>query len=384
MPGAPGSIVDLCGTDGRFQALAQPHSSEQWRNAHAYNEQWHPAYEANSLGMFSVDANYHIPADARAVLLDSIYASASYSEPAPPAAHARLEIQDYEREGGWSFDATGRTHYVPHGRIVQLADSEDGAGSDAIVDDSRTSLDALPPDAPPPPRPMQRTVELIPNAVLDRLPYVCDASPGYAPRPPSVATPAHHDYSHSPFDFEQNLASIETGCQDIVSLHAKFAALPAPNTADLALCAQIGDALHAVRRSLQRRTQILPEQWCLRSMSCQSKYDYRLMSLKRTLRRLHALSDVSLCALSANQYERVRRLLEQHHAKLSDLAAKFNATFDRLRIRHFSSVLRNVYSEIQHHVEKQKQIKEERRTRTVRVAQLGHWKGRRPSTVAVA
>lgn len=110
----------------------------------------------NSLGLFSTDPKYS------AVAGSSIICPPRFLPPTPPAG---LEIEDYEIEGGWSFDASGRTHYVPHGGITAVDEGEENL--DVLADNSRTF--ELPPDVTPPPRPNQRPIELIPFSDLNRL-----------------------------------------------------------------------------------------------------------------------------------------------------------------------------------------------------------------------
>ncbi|KAJ6534034.1 hypothetical protein DFH09DRAFT_1284297 [Mycena vulgaris] len=380
-----GSLV--WGTDPR--ALARPKDTRTHYDEDSYRATYFPGHK-NTLGLFSADPNYSAAADS----------------PSHTPRHfqrtplARRQIQDYDIEGGWTHDVSGRTHYVPHGGIKEVDEDDDTMAYDPLAEESRTFLDEqpLPPETTPPPRPIPRTVELLPISLLDSLPPG-DTSGAYIGAPPSSSPELFHDFS---FDFndrpttpatpssptiltqsqelnivEQNLVSIMTGSLDIVSLHATFGALPVPLDADLALCDQLSEALNAVQKSLKRRADIPPEEWRLRSVSCQRKYDHRLMSLQKTLKRLHFLSTA---APRVNQFAKLRELLKHHHAKLSDLAAKFNATFDRLHVRHFSVLLMGVYNETQRRLDARK---EERKTS--RAARWPYGSAfRRPSLVEVS
>ncbi|KAJ7099341.1 hypothetical protein B0H15DRAFT_1018610 [Mycena belliarum] len=369
---------------------------------HSYDATNFPGPQ-NTLGLFSSDPKH----------------SAAVASPSRPSRHtplARRKIQDYEIQGGWSFDASGRTHYVPHGGIKEV--SEDGddlpptvpRDVDLLVEESPTFFEnePLPPETTPPPRPVQRTVELLPLSFLSRL-ALGEGSNTYTGALPPTSPHDLHDFTSDLFDsndpsttmtpstcssstpailtqsqelniVEQNLMSLTTGSLDVVSLHATFAALPGPLDADLALCNQIGEALHAVQESLRRRAQISPEEWRLRSTSCQRKYDYRLISLRKTLQRLHLLS---ASAPRVHQFSRLRELLKHHYAKLSDLAAKFNATFDRLRSRHFSNLLGDVYTDIQRRTEGRKEERKILRAARRPYDSVFHREGRRPSLVEV-
>ncbi|KAJ7647883.1 hypothetical protein FB45DRAFT_1020094 [Roridomyces roridus] len=342
----------------------------------------------NALGIFSDSPSTKYRSFARP--LDGIHQRLQQTPPVRPK-----QIQDYQVEGGWSFDAAGRAHYVPSGGVEEIGDAEEVMPPvDVLVDASHTFFDQdqLPPGTTPPPGPIQRTIELLPLPVLDRLP-LGDGSNTYlgGPPPPSVHDFSfHYDDDPTPCSsptlltqsqelhiIEQNLLSIVTSSLAVGSLHAKFAAVPAPSKEDLWLCDRVSEALHAVETSLRRRSQIPAEEWSLRSTSCQRKYDRRLLSLRKTLQRLHSLSTLA----RASQLDKIRALLKQHHAKLSDLAHKFNATFDRLHLRHVSTILSDLYNDIQRRVDGRKEDRKTARA-AARVRLLRE--GRRPSLVDVS
>ncbi|KAK7057781.1 hypothetical protein R3P38DRAFT_2843004 [Favolaschia claudopus] len=347
----------------------------------------------NSLGLFSTDPKYYSVAD-----------SSMWHPALPPTPHALRRIQDLEREGGWSFDATGQTHYAPHGRIMTVDPVEE---NDIIPnEESLTYLDEpLPPQTTPPPRPKQRTINLIPSPILDRLPLgeqtnvqANEASFTHPNEPPPLPKQrtidllpfehlplgedtnniqangniTTHTTCHSPpttsprqDNIEKVLASIMTALLDVVSLHAKFGALPKPDDADRDLCDRVRNALCAVQESLHRHQTLPVEQCRMRSASYRHKYDRRINSLHRTLRRLHSLSSMSP---RATQITRLRKLLESHDTKLSDLARKFNGMFDRLRERYLHARLTTLYADFQRRVTA---IKEDRRN--TRQARSGHY-----------
>ncbi|KAJ7033439.1 hypothetical protein C8F04DRAFT_1234838 [Mycena alexandri] len=365
-----------------------------WGTERAYDDDsfsatYFPGPE-NSLGLFDIDPKYAAAAGSPSALPRHL--------PTPPP---RLEVQGYEIEGGWSFDATGQTHYVPHHRGIEEVDEDVDANVLHLANDPSFLHEQLPATTTPPPRPKQRPIELIPSPLLDRLPLGDGSNTRVGLLPPS---PQYHEFSGS-FGFkdhsttpstsssptillthsqelsmvEQILASIRVGFMDIMSLHTKFVVLPASDGTDM--CNTVGDALHEVQTSLKRHRAVVPEQWRLRTGSCQRKYDYRLMSLKKTLQRLHTLSTASP---RINQVDKFCKLLEQHNAKLSDLAVKFNATFDRLRDRHWNTWLAGVRTDLQCRVDARK---EERRN--ARAARLGPYeysihRARRPSVVEVS
>ncbi|KAJ7744690.1 hypothetical protein B0H16DRAFT_1559850 [Mycena metata] len=341
----------------------------------------------NSLGLFDTDPKHWTAAS-----------SPRASPRHPPTPPSGLEIQGYEIEGGWSLDGT---HYVPHHRAIEEVDEDVDANVLHLANHSAVFPEQLPATTTPPPRPKQRPIELIPSPLLDRLPLGDESNTRTDLLPPS---PHHHEFSRS-FEFkdhsttvstcssptnllthsqelsmvEQILASIRIGFMDIMSLHTKFGVLPASD--GTGMCNTVTDALYAVQTSLKRHRAVVPEQWRLRTGSCQRKYDQRLMSLKKTLQRLHTLSTASP---RINQVDKFCKLLEQYNTKLSDLAVKINATFDRLHDRHWNTWLAGVRTDLQCRVDARKKER-----KTARAARLGpyeysiHRQGRRPSVVEV-
>ncbi|KAJ6631365.1 hypothetical protein B0H10DRAFT_2207038 [Mycena sp. CBHHK59/15] len=354
--------------------------------------------DSNALGIFSTDPKY-------AGFSGPTRDSRRRLQPTPPT---RLEIQGYQIEGGWTYDASGGTYYVSHGGIKEVGEDDGELANetqplDPLAEDSQTFFDEepLPPDTTPPPRPIHRPIELLPLHVPERLP-LHDGSNTLSSQPPpltsrefrslpgcsgvvlspslAVGSPPVLTLSQELNLVEQNLLSLATGSLDVASLHNSFAALPFPLDAHLTLCDAIGEALHAVHQSLKRRSGIAAEEWRLRSDSCKRK----------TLERLRRLANSP--PLRVNQFDRVLELLNQHHAKLSDLAGKFNATFDRLRIRHLHKLLTDACAEAQRRrpfpqtdtldgILKKEERKTARSARLRRYDYALHREGRRPSLV---
>ncbi|KAF7350894.1 hypothetical protein MSAN_01651500 [Mycena sanguinolenta] len=420
-----------------WRALAPRQDDRTHFDEDSYSATYFPDPD-NSLGLFSTDPKHSVAPSGHPGHL--------------PTRPTLPKIQDYEREGGWSFDAMGRTHYVPHGGIVAVDENE---GNLDIGQDSHTAIDQeLPPDSTPPPRPRQRPVPLIPLPLLDDnplgprsdepYPRICppstrdlfisvvshgiptqnsdqwllpdDTTSAHAEQKPPIDRPPLGDESNTRFNdlppprsfrsnhgstnrrtrspstmltrsqefnaAEKALASITTASLEIVSLHNTLGALPKPNAADGTLCDRVGKMLHAVEESLRRHRVVPADQWNLRSVSCRRKYDTRIKSLQRTLSRLHNLSVVSP---RVNQIHKVRKLLQQHLAKLSDLATKFNDMFDRLDDRIFNGLLAGMRAEYQRGVAARKEDR-----KAARSARLGpyeyalHRLGRRPSLVGAS
>ncbi|KAJ7799957.1 hypothetical protein B0H14DRAFT_3491076 [Mycena olivaceomarginata] len=264
----------------------------------------------------------------------------------------------------------------PMAELLTVDEGEENL--DVLADDSRTF--ELPLDVTPPPRPNQRPIELIPFSDLQPPPGL-RRQYTHGPTPPNHTTfptttsarPAFPSLTavlwvtnpiwplvlHLPdcYDVSSNdpcnttrttcpsptistlsqelesvqkaLASITTASLDIVSLHARFGALPSSTVAaDRALCDRVGKTIHAVQEAVRRHRAVPAEQWWLRSASCRRKYDHRLMSLQRTLSRFHALCSVSP---RVNRIHKLRKLLEQHEAKLAGLGCEIQCgMFDRL------------------------------------------------------
>ncbi|KAJ7286891.1 hypothetical protein C8J57DRAFT_1282270 [Mycena rebaudengoi] len=181
------------------------------------------------------------------------------------------------------------------------------------LDGRRVGQD-LPADATPPPRPVPRSIDLLPPSILERLPLGDGSNVRLPLGDHLVAAPAFWSRDSTPLPSPPPYRSRKSSA----SSQKSFAALPFAVDAHLTLCDRIGEALHAVQL------------WHLRSESCQRKYDHRLMSLRKTLQRLHRL---------ANAFPL------RHHTKLADLADKFNATFDRLKVRHLHRILSDAYAD---------------------------------------
>nr|GAT58386.1 predicted protein [Mycena chlorophos] len=274
--------------------------------------------------------------------------------------HARSNAQDRKigtydakREGGWETDAFGNAVYQPYGKIDEIPDDVDAEDylaqhGDELWFEEGSELDE---GIPPPPPPVPRTIPLLPLELVDNLPLH-----SYSETPPRLSTPASSGlYPHSRPSLSRNptpapalplrssssasgtheqlCTSLSNASADVLSLRSKLALQRKPDSAALALCEQIVLALNAVRGALERRLNSSSRQ-----QTTGMRHDARLLSLKRTLQKLHTLSalrfDYGTRDLRAHQLTRVRSILEQHRSKFYDLARKFNATFDRLHIRH--------------------------------------------------
>ncbi|KAF7290059.1 hypothetical protein HMN09_01311000 [Mycena chlorophos] len=253
----------------------------------------------------------------------------------PNAQYRKIGTYDSKREGGWETDAFGNTVYQPYGKIDEIPDGVDAEeylaqhGDQLRLFGEGSELDE---GIPPPPPPIPRTIPLLP---LDQLEVVPASAPlPFAQPDPStciasaVVLVKHQGRTNNSARRSQTL---RLTCFRYVPY--KLALQRKPDSAALALCEQIVLALNAVRGALERR--LNPSS---RQQTTGMRHDARLLSLKRTLQKLHNLSalrfDCGTRDLRAHQLTRVRSILEQHRSKFYDLARKFNATFDRLHIRH--------------------------------------------------
>ncbi|KAF9478114.1 hypothetical protein BDN70DRAFT_880372 [Pholiota conissans] len=106
------------------------------------------------------------------------------------------------------------------------------------------------------------------------------------------------------------------------------------------LFAKIQEHLESLQNTLVLRTQIGAEEWSVRSSSWHQKYSKRLLSLRTTLQRLGRIRPlVEAQPLRQRQRQAILVKLEQHEAKLADLASKYSTAFDRLRLRHLHFLL---------------------------------------------
>lgn len=123
------------------------------------------------------------------------------------------------------------------------------------------------------------------------------------------------------------------------------------------LCTKLEESLASLRTSMDMRTAIGAEEWNVRSSSWHQKYCRRLVSLRTTLERLSKMKElVQTHALHFRHKHAVLAKLEQHEAKLTDIASKFRIAFDRLRLRHLHFLLTRSHEE----AKRQKEMKRSR------------------------
>lgn len=91
----------------------------------------HVQHFSNTLGVLNphdgpIDADvfgYPVPPIATQADLDFYLSNPRQARPS--ATSSRLQVQDYEREGGWMVDALGRQYYQAHGKLEEISSEKD-------------------------------------------------------------------------------------------------------------------------------------------------------------------------------------------------------------------------------------------------------------------
>lgn len=111
-------------------------------------------------------------------------------------------------------------------------------------------------------------------------------------------------------------------------------------------CGVIEDNVQLILESLTRRRRLGEEEWSVRSPGWHEKYTNRMYSLHRTLHRLLDIRPaIEERVLKQHQIVHVLGKLREYQDKMVDLAQKFQASFDRLRVRHIHFLLTQAYSQ---------------------------------------
>ncbi|KAJ3727655.1 hypothetical protein C8R42DRAFT_707334 [Lentinula raphanica] len=103
----------------------------------------------------------------------------------------------------------------------------------------------------------------------------------------------------------------------------------------LKICEHIDKSLLRVEQTLLRQRTLPQEHWSHLSGPSRTRYESRLSSLQRCLRRL---SDLSKRIVEPSKLDVLFKKLRQHHEKLTNIADKFEDTFERLKLRHLYTV----------------------------------------------
>ncbi|KIK60764.1 hypothetical protein GYMLUDRAFT_595006 [Collybiopsis luxurians FD-317 M1] len=103
----------------------------------------------------------------------------------------------------------------------------------------------------------------------------------------------------------------------------------------LEVCRNILESLERIRRTLVRRRTLPEEHWSYLSVESKSRYENRLISLQRCLRRL---ADMTKRIVEPSKLDTLFKKLGQHYDKLTNVADKLDDTFERLKLRHLYAV----------------------------------------------
>ncbi|KAE9402800.1 hypothetical protein BT96DRAFT_1017365 [Gymnopus androsaceus JB14] len=152
-----------------------------------------------------------------------------------------------------------------------------------------------------------------------------------------IIVPQHHSTGNDERIIEQNLSAIEELSKTVESIRLSVFGLGHLRNVQphLNMCENIAESLSRVRQTLMRRRTLPQEHWSHLSMTSRSKYESRLFSLQRCLRRL---SDMSKRIVEPSRLDMLLDKLNQHYEKLTNVADKLDDTYERLKLRHLYMV----------------------------------------------
>jgi len=264
----------------------------------------------------------------------------------------------------WTKDFAGQDIYVGHGKIEEVgSDLEESANQDLASPSKLGPLlslnagdhesnelinDELSHLSPPPCPKLRRLPSLQPTLTCSdhmsfgttSIPAITATNAGSSVQLPDDSVEVHL--------VTHNLVMVESSLEDVQFMNTLFLANSVEHdlSGHLDICAHIEESLESLRGTLTQRTRMGAEEWSVRSLSWHQKHMNRLLSLKRTLQRLARLRQlIETHSLRSHQRTAVRVKLEQHEAKLADLASKYSAAFGRLGLRHLHFLLRQSHDE---------------------------------------
>jgi len=311
------------------------------------------------------------------------------------ANEVSLQEQGYQiQSAGWSEDAFGKLSYIPHGTIEEVNDDahdiqdndhemnpthEDNDNDAHANDDTTGNFPNLRPTSslsslgaigdrrntfgipvtssplpasctpPPPPRLLNQSLFFSPSS----------PAPGSLPAGTNTAQPrappALRDAMQTVLDqateitlLQDNMSLLASAETDLKHMHTWFyAQRPHETFTDhIDCCAVIQESIQSIRESLNNRKRLGEEEWGVKSPKWHERYAERLYSLQRTLQRLLSVrATIERRKLKPHHVTLVLEKLLQHHLKLSDLAHKFKASFERLQLRHLHWLLEQAHNE---------------------------------------
>ncbi|PPQ93832.1 hypothetical protein CVT25_013541 [Psilocybe cyanescens] len=293
--------------------------------------------------------------------------------PSRPRTHA-YEIfpnPTSEYETGWIKDVFGKDQYVGHGRIEEVdddAEAKSNIGDDDDIEnprarrsDSHLSLpfsndanghaeDDIPHNASPPPRPQPKKLpSLKATATASDFQSIKAASTVAPVTAPTNAAAGSSTVLDDPTEVslvKENIDLLSLCVEDVKFMNTYFLAQTQDLSQHIDICSRIEEFLGSLRDTLTHRVQMGAEEWNVRSSSWHQKYSKRLLSLRTTLQRLTRVRQlIETQPLRPRQIQATLTKLKQHEAKLKDLASKYTASFDRLRLRHLHFLLLQSHNE---------------------------------------
>ncbi|KAF8161365.1 hypothetical protein B0H34DRAFT_700651 [Crassisporium funariophilum] len=306
----------------------------------------------------------------------------SYNTPVPAP-----QAQEHIIESGWIQDIFGRDIYVGHGTIEEVVDDNAGSSSNYDAEDiygtplpKKRVLVSLKPgehapngfmheeisyiSTPPPcPRPRNLPSLRATSTGSEHLSFKATSVPAMPTASVSTTAPVLDPPTEVALVTE-NLALLASSMEDIQFMNTFLLAKSVEHdlSEHIDICAHIEKSLVSLRGTLTLRTQIGAEEWNVRSPSWHQKHGKRLLSLRTTLQRLARMRRlIEIHSLRPRQRSAILTKLEQHEAKLADLASKYRAAFDRLRLRHLHFLLSQSHKEAR------------RQNKTTQKAPLASW-----------
>ncbi|KAJ3994996.1 hypothetical protein F5050DRAFT_1713253 [Lentinula boryana] len=189
--------------------------------------------------------------------------------------------------------------------------------------ESLGDIESLPPQKEPSPSPVaQEPMEPMPWIQLLTEPII---------------VPLYHSTGNDERMINQIISSIKEISKTVKIIQSGVSSLKHVRNVQphLMICEHIEKSLFRVEQTLLRQRTLPQEHWSHLSVSSRSRYESRLSSLQRCLRRL---SDLSKRIVEPSKLDLLFKKLRQHHEKLTNIADKFDDTFERLKLRHLYTV----------------------------------------------
>ncbi|PPQ98348.1 hypothetical protein CVT26_013604 [Gymnopilus dilepis] len=276
-------------------------------------------------------------------------------------------------ESGWIKDVFGQDQWIGHGKIEEVDDAAAAVSLHNSEDEREETLSTprahstghispsshndingrLPDDIPlnstPPPSPRPKKLLSLRETPTGSDNHSFKATSITAPAMPlrsdGVRAGSVLDDMTEVALVKENLDLLATCTEDVKEMETFFLAKESKPELELSqhidICGRLQASLRSLRDTLAHRRQMGAEEWHVRSPSWHQKYSKRLVSLRTTLERLGRLRQrvEQQPTLRPRQSRAILTKLEQHEAKLADLASKYSVAFTRLKLRHLHYLL---------------------------------------------